>query len=90
MQQFSDDDYGYLSWTESNPTEFVINSRNPPHPDYLILHRSSCYTISGNPANGVHWTREFSKTCSNDRPELENWAYSEVGGDLLHCGRCKP
>ena len=85
--QFIDDDSGYLAWLESSPHGFVVNSHRSPTPDYLILHRTSCKSIST--ASRSHWTSGYIKTCSNYVDDLRDWA-STVGGRLKPCGMCRP
>ena len=90
MQQFIDDESGYLTWIARHHNGFVVNAAREPGPTYLILHRATCGTISGTPARGNLWTKDLSKTCSVDRAELEGWARRHVGGDLHPCGLCRP
>jgi hypothetical protein len=88
---FQDDDAGYALWlAENSPRGFVVNSFREPSTKYLILHRSSCHTISGAPAPGKTWMREYSKTCSASIEKLDRWAKESLGGSLRPCGRCKP
>jgi hypothetical protein len=90
MQQFIDDESGYLGWIAGHPSGFVVNALREPRPEYLILHRATCGTISGMPARGNYWTKDFGKTCSLNRAELEGWARRHVGGELHPCGLCRP
>ncbi len=86
---FINNDKAYLSWLTQNPEGFVVNSYLHPSPDYLVLHRANCWTIST--AARTNWTTTgFIKVCSLYRTELENWAKKEVGGQLHHCQICKP
>ena len=86
-----DDDRAYLGWLARHPTGFVVNAFRTPRPEYLILHRSSCGTITGVPARGNRWTTgDFLKVCSEDRADLERWAQNQVAGALHPCGLCRP
>ena len=87
MQRFVDDDTGYLRWNAQNPDGYVVNTYRNPTPAYLILHRATCRTISGNPARGRQWTGEYLKACG-DLAELQTWASREVHGTLRHCQLC--
>jgi len=86
---FVNDDKAYLQWLTQNPTGLVVNSYLHPSPDYLILHRANCGTIST--AARTNWTTTgFIKLCASNRRELERWADKEVGGELHPCQICKP
>jgi hypothetical protein len=82
-----DDDAGYLQWLIAHPDGFVINTERNPRPTYVVLHRASCPTISGDPAHGAQWTHDYIKVCGN-RSELEEFATREVGGAVQPCGIC--
>ncbi len=58
MEQFKDDDRGFLRWIAEHPDGFVVNTYRNPSPQYLRLHRASCRSISGKPANGTSWTKD--------------------------------
>jgi hypothetical protein len=87
MIQFTDDDQGYLAWIADHPDDFVINTPRVPKHSYVRLHRADCRLLSGVPANGVHWTRLYTKICGK-RPALESWAQETVGVDPSPCARC--
>ncbi len=89
VKKFENDDDGYLRWLRHNPTGFVLNSYRQPSSEYLILHRSTCVTISTD--KRINWTTTgFIKICSLEIEELEKWAQNKVGGKLHHCSFCKP
>ncbi len=86
---FMDDDAGYARWTAEHPSGFVVNADRQPRPGYLVLHRATCPTITGAPARGSAWTKDYIKLCALDVSPLERWAAS-IKGVLRACGRCKP
>ena len=89
VETFVNDDEGYLRWLKQNASGFVVNSYNKPVPEYLIMHRATCWTISTDAR--TNWTTTgFIKICSSDKTELEMWAAKEVGGKPHHCGVCNP
>ena len=90
MPQLMADDPTYLSWMKANPGGFVLNSYNPARQGYLILHRATCHTITGTPANGRSWTKDYSKTCSVSREDLEDWTRHSFGDGPKRCGICDP
>lgn len=91
MEQFVDNDAGYLDWIERNPSGFVVNTDRRPNPQYLIVHRSTCYSIRNKPSRGRTWTEgDYMKACASTYDELDRWAREKVGGELKACTICKP
>jgi hypothetical protein len=89
MQEFVDDDQGYFSWLRRNPWGYVVNTPRTPSPSYLMLHLSTCQSISQLGGKGTTFTGEYRKVCSSELSELRNWAM-RVGGELKRCGQCEP
>ena len=73
VEQFVDDDPGYLDWVARHPDGFVINTGRTPTFSYLMLHRARCGTITGRPARGTTFTGDYAKVCGG-RGELEAFA----------------
>jgi hypothetical protein len=91
IKHFIDDDGGYLAWLAANPTGYVVNCARAPKPDYVILHRADCTSITGTPSRGVTWTHgQFRKVCAGSVVELDQWARDTVGTVPSRCGRCDP
>jgi hypothetical protein len=86
--EFMDNNKGYIAWLSEHPDGFVLNCGRPPTPSYLMLHRSTCGTISGTPARGRSWTSFYQKVCADTKRELVDWA-SPIGV-LQPCKLCKP
>jgi len=88
---FSDDDAAYESWVRANPRGFVLNCLRSPNFRDSRVHRTSCYTISGSPANGKTWTSgQYIKVCSPSATSLQTWLRARVGQDSRRCGICQP
>ena len=87
---FCDDDAGYLAWLRANARGFVVNCAREPSADYLVLHRSDCFTISGRPSRGDTWTTTYAKACGATREELDVWAQARTGASPVPCGHCAP
>ena len=85
-----DDDQRYLAWIAAHTWAYVVNCNRAPSPDYVILHRSDCPTITGTPAAGDRWTDQYSKVVSTDRSALIEWCESRVGVRPLPCRMCAP
>jgi len=90
IEQFHDDDPGYLAWTAAHPGGYVFNIQRSLNPADARLHRADCYTINGQPARGRTWTGPYIKVCSVSAPDLLGWArtYSPTG--IPRCGTCTP
>ncbi len=87
---FKDDEAGYLDWVRRFKHGYVLNADRTPRAEYLILHRSTCGTITGKPARGEAWTKDFIKICSMSKSDLRDWAMQTTGGVPQPCGTCAP
>jgi hypothetical protein len=87
---FLDEDDLYLAWVARHSHGYVLNCEREPRPPYLVLHRASCWTVSGTPAHGTNWTSTYGKACALARAELERWAQERTGGVPKPCGLCQP
>jgi len=85
---FRDDDAGYLEWLKAHPRGFVLNAARRPRPDYLVLHRAGCRTITAQPARGGVWTGSYIKVCGDD-DALDRWAEMTVGALPRRCPLCR-
>lgn len=90
VDQFRDDDQGYLAWTAAHRGGYVINIERSLNPGDARLHRANCHTINGRPTRGRTWTGPYIKICSASARELQDWARSNVSGAIPRCGACKP
>jgi hypothetical protein len=90
VELFRDNDEGYLAWLAAHPTGFVLNLARTPRPNYLILHRASCRTISGRPTRGGPWTGPYIKVCADDDLQIAAWTGHRVGATPTRCRVCLP
>ena len=90
VEVFVDNDSSYEAWLRANPAGYVLNTYRAPSASYLKLHRATCGTISGAPARGSTWTKDYIKTCSPVVAELAGLARTSTGGELDPCGFCHP
>ncbi len=88
VEKFRDDEEGYLAWLAGHPAGFVFNVNRSPRPNYLILHRATCRTISGRPTRGGPWTGPYIKVCSDDELQIAAWTGKTVGAAPTRCGVC--
>jgi hypothetical protein len=86
---FRDDEAGYLAWIARHRQGFVLNANRSPTPRYLILHRASCWTITGRPSRGAVWTSAYLKVCADDEAAIERWAQETVGTPPRRCSHCR-
>ena len=93
MQHFENDDAGYLRWLTENPGGFVVNVERSLRPEYLILHRATCSTISKCRDEGAYAGRGYQKFVANDLDKLRGLA-RRVGREdssfSKTCGHCRP
>ena len=90
-----DRDAEYLAWVTKHPAGFVLNVRaERDDPDYFVLHRASCGTISSSSRDqGAYTERAYKKVCSTDLDELRHWVrvHGRPDGSFSNrCGKCKP
>ena len=90
VSRFVDDDAGYLSWIRQHGRGFVLNCTRNPSSDYLILHRATCPSITGEPARGRLWTDQYIKVCSTAASAIQDWARRQTGTTARPCGMCHP
>jgi len=88
VEIFRDDDAGYLAWVGEHRHGFVLNAARSPRPEYLILHRASCRTITGRPTRGGPWTGPYIKVCADDCLQIAAWTGASVGAVPRRCGVC--
>ncbi len=90
MRRFLNDDEGYTSWLQVHPHGYVLNTYPHVTSEYLILHRARCRTINRPLASGREWTRQYGKSCDDDRAVLEEWALTQTGSATRPCAQCLP
>ncbi len=60
---FDRDDDAYRTWLAMHPDGYVVNVRRKLGPDYVVLHRASCATISEPRPPGAYPEHGFRKFC---------------------------
>ena len=80
VTMFDHDDGRYVPWTREWPRGFVLNTYRAPTPDYLVLHRAFCRTITQLDEDAQTWTSgDFVKVCSTSRELVTQWARRSAG-----------
>ena len=90
---FEDDDAGYLDWVSRNRDGYVVNVRRTLTPDYVILHRATCSSISASHEAGAYTERSYRKLCGRtmtDVVEAPLWCGRHRGSFTKRCSLCKP
>src|SRR5688572_2478223 len=93
---FDRSDAEYLAWIRENPEGYVINVNRVPTPEYMVLHRASCTTVTElhPPATAGGFTeRDYIKVCAEGIAELSEWVKqhgSPSGSFSSQCLHCKP
>lgn len=85
---FVDDDEAYLKWVRTWPGGYVLNCERKPNPNYLMLHRADCDTITEPGSLKTTWTTSYIKVCSTDREELRAWAKERTDSVPTVCRAC--
>jgi len=94
MQVFVGDDRSYLDWLARHPEGWVLNVRMQADPDYVVLHRATCPTISRPSVRAGAWTeRSYRKVCCTNPEDIAAAARAEGrvdGRPSKVCGICHP
>jgi hypothetical protein len=93
---FEGDESGYLRWIRSNKTGYVINTTSRRDPEYMVLHRADCWTITeyrGNATFGGFTERDLIKICALNMDDLREWVRQngrQDGTFSSECSHCSP
>ena len=91
--RFDNDDAGYLAWLSWNNQGYVVNVRRRLTPDYVVLHRASCGSISALREDGAYTERSYVKFCGRALPDIDEapTACGRTRGSFTkRCSLCKP
>lgn len=87
--EFRNDETGYFAWLREHPNGFVLNLHRYRHPEYVVLHRTSCWTISKKShATGAYTERHYRKVCGATIAEMQEAARDEGRSDGSFSKRC--
>ena len=93
---FDSGDGPYLAWLGAHPTGYVLNTDRSYPPEYMVLHRASCPSISVlvPPARSGGFTeRDYVEACSDSEADLSAWVRLKGrpdGSFSKRCPRCDP
>jgi hypothetical protein len=81
-----------MQWLHDHPAGWVLNSRRRHDPTYMVLHRTSCYSINRairHVDKSSFTKRKDIKVCSEDPNALILWIGQHGGsGFTKRCFRC--
>ncbi len=89
VEEFQNNDAGYLTWLAENQDGYVINIQRNLTPSDARLHHAGCRTISGVPTKGKTWTELYIKVCSVDLDTLDTWAIDHISSSITRCSTCQ-
>ena len=88
VEQFKNDEGGYLRWVTANPMGFVANVDEPQYvAQYPMVHSASHKAVSS-PVRTNYTTGKYFKVCSTDLKALEEWSQRNYGRSLTRCAQC--
>ncbi len=96
VQEFVDNEAGYLSWLKAHSEGLVLNAARTRAPSYMVLHRATCPLIgqySRDTRPGSFTRREYIKICALDVESLRAWArwHGRPDGTFTsQCAVCRP
>lgn len=96
VTEFVKDDPGYLRWLDTHPRGYVVNTERTRNRNYMVLHRSTCWTIGrDNPNVGADAFTggQYIKICAPDVVSLRAWVRKHGrpdGSFSKECGLCHP
>lgn len=86
VEQFRDDDDGYLAWTAAHPhtgTSPTSSEASTPVMPACTARTVTRSTIS--PPGGGTWTELYIKICSESARDLQDWAEAHVSRAIPRC-----
>lgn len=91
LQEFMGNDMAYLEWLRTHPHGFVLNTERGRSPDYMVLHRASCWTIqpSSTLETGAFTERDYRKICATTIRKLRIWVMRNGRPDGSFSSRCQ-
>lgn len=78
----------YLEWTARNEPGFIVNAdHDRVSREYPMVHRATHKALT-TPKKQNYTTKRFFKVCSDNIPELEQWAQQDGRRPLQPCRIC--
>lgn len=87
--KFGNDESGYFAWLATHPTGYVLNVRAEADPEYVVLHRATCGSLSSRKlSEGAYTCRAFRKWCVEGIEDLRAAPRKEGRKDGSFSKRC--
>jgi hypothetical protein len=94
---FVDDETGYFRWLADHPDGYVVNTERGISPNYMVLHRATCPSISqpsSQSTAGGFTERQYAKACADTIDDLRGWVRANGRPDGTFtseaCPHCQP
>ena len=88
IEEFPNDEEGYLRWVQSEPAGYVVNIDDPNSwPKYPMVHVASHKSMSS-ASRSNYTTGKYFKVCSVNLDELEQWSQRNYQKALTRCKSC--
>jgi hypothetical protein len=88
LERFVNAERDYLRWAQNNPRGYIVNAdHDRVSPDYPMIHKATHKALT-TPKRQNYTNKRFFKVCSDEKSELEQWAWRERGRSLQPCGIC--
>lgn len=92
VKVFQDQEKEYMKWLASHPKGYVVNTTKSRSIKYMVVHTSTCHSISSNPEKEWKFTGpDYIKICSDDPGSLQRWIKQQGGSGFTKvCRICNP
>lgn len=90
--EFNNNDKNYQAWLAANPYGFVLNTPRNHSPEYMVLHKASCFSISNYTRMaqpGGFTERQYVKVCGKIVDDLRTWVRQHGRPDGSYTGECR-
>ena len=86
---FENNESGYMKWCADHSNGYVVNTKHPPGPNYVVLHRANCRTIdpAAPKSPGGFTGPSYAKCCAETIEDLRaalRYPFSKI------CKLCHP
>lgn len=88
--EFRDDDNGYRTWLDTNPTGVVLNIARSHNPSHAKVHVATCWTLIHQLRVATAATKQYVKVCTSHLAELEQWGIERNMALPPKCQSCHP
>ena len=92
VEDFHDDDAGFVAWVAVNPAGYVLNIQRSLNPVDARVHAAGCGHIARAIREAEYGikraTSTYIKVCGVSLTELDEWSRAEIGRTIRRCPHC--